>query len=289
MSTIINANIKFIRKQQGMTQQKFADHIGIKRSALGSYEEGRAQPNYDTVLLIADIFDISTDRLLKENLAEVAGQVVFGDGSSGKTSSVNKTDNNPLRPMHYQHNSGNNTPSSRVLAITVDKDNNENIELVPEKAAAGYLQGYQDPDYLKDLPKFRLPFLPVGTYRAFEIKGDSMLPLPSGSIVVGQYVEDWKDLKSGQPYIIVSHSEGVVYKRIESIVDEKGNGTIICRSDNPAYPPFRVKTDDIREAWQARNFILKEMPNSDVTLEKVMSSVINLQQEMINLKNKIVQ
>jgi transcriptional regulator with XRE-family HTH domain len=279
MSTIINANIKFIRKQQGMTQQKFADHIGIKRSALGSYEEGRAQPSYDTVLVIAEKFNISTDKLLKEDLADVAGQVVFGDGDAGKRSL--------LKTMPAITESNHNNPAgSRILAITVDKDNNENIELVPEKAAASYLKGYQDPEYLQELPKFRLPFLPVGTYRAFEIKGDSMLPLPSGSIVVGQYVENWKDLKTGQPYIIVSHSEGVVYKRIENNIDD--NSTVICRSDNPAYPPFRLKADDIKEAWHARNFILKEMPNNDVTLEKVMNSVINLQQEVMSIKNKIV-
>ncbi|MCC7223502.1 MAG: helix-turn-helix domain-containing protein [Chitinophagales bacterium] len=278
MSTIINANIKFIRKQQGMTQQKFADYIGIKRSALGSYEEGRAQPSHETLLVIADKFDISTDKLLKEDLAEVAGQVVFGES---KVKILQRSEK-----VNPKINTDPTAAPSRVLAITVDKDNNENIELVPEKAAASYLQGYQDPSYLRELPKFRLPFLPVGTYRAFEIKGDSMLPLPTGSIVIGQYVENWTDLKNGQPYIIVSHSEGIVYKRIENTIDD--NGTIICRSDNPAYPPFRLKASDIKEAWQARSFILKEMPQNDVTLEKVMSSVINLQQEVMNLKDKIV-
>ena len=251
MSTIINANIKFIRKQQGMTQQKFADHIGIKRSALGSYEEGRAQPSYDTVLVIAEKFNISTDKLLKEDLADVAGQVVFGDGDAGKRSL--------LKTMPAITESNHNNPAgSRILAITVDKDNNENIELVPEKAAASYLKGYQDPEYLQELPKFRLPFLPLRPFLAVFLE-----PMPPMRFIIF-----------------------VVYKRIENNIDD--NSTVICRSDNPAYPPFRLKADDIKEAWHARNFILKEMPNNDVTLEKVMNSVINLQQEVMSIKNKIV-
>ena len=56
--------------------------------------------------------------------------------------------------------------SVKVLSITVDKQDRENIELVPQKAAAGYLNGYADPEYLEDLPKFQIPTLNgTGTYR----------------------------------------------------------------------------------------------------------------------------
>src|SRR5690606_26903848 len=104
----------------------------------------------------------------------------------------------------------------RVLSVTVDANNNENIELVPVLASAGYLNGYNDPEYVKELPKFSLPMFNQGTYRAFEIKGDSMLPLPSGTFIVTEYVENWQDIKAGQTYVIVSRNDGVVYKRIGS-------------------------------------------------------------------------
>src|SRR3546814_6005241 len=47
-----------------------------------------------------------------------------------------------------------NAASVRVLSITVDGDDKENIELVPVKASAGYLNGYADPEYIAELPKF---------------------------------------------------------------------------------------------------------------------------------------
>ena len=47
----------------------------------------------------------------------------------------------------------------RVLATTINSDDNENIELVPEKARAGYTSGFSDPEFISVLPTFQLPFL----------------------------------------------------------------------------------------------------------------------------------
>lgn len=279
-ANIINANIKFIRKQKSMTQQSFADLIGIKRSSLGAYEEGRAKPNYETIQTIARKFNISIDKLLTQDLAKIADESVFGNSRHTIT--------------HYSNqNSGGRAPVDiegkklRVLSITVDENDNENIELVPDKARAGYLDGYADPQYIEKLPKFRLPFLPQGTYRAFEIKGDSMLPLQPGSVVVGEYVADWLDVKNDETYIVVSQNEGIVYKRVLNNIGE--NKTLILKSDNEAFPPYPIKIEDVVEMWNAKAFISKELPstNNDTTLEKLMSTVIELQQEVIKLKNEI--
>ena len=271
---IINANIKFIRKQKSMTQQKFADYIGIKRSSLGAYEEGRAKPNYETVNRISEKFNITLDKLLKSDLSAIADKSVFG-----------KSDNadNGKRVVSYENSSDIAGKDLRVLPITVDNEGNENIELVPVKAAAGYLSGYANPNYIKDLPKFRLPFLPTGTYRAFEIVGESMLPLPSGSIVVGEYVEDWQNIKNGQTYIVVSKEEGIVYKRVTNTIAE--NKRLILKSDNTDYPPYSIKIDEVVEVWKSQVFISKDMPNPDNTLEKLMTTVLELQQEVMKLKD----
>ncbi len=278
---IVNQNLKFIRKQKQMTQQEFADFLKIKRSALGSYEEGRANPPYEVLATISEKFGISIDRLYKEDLTALADDSIFGTEPTKSLSIINNQQHVKVEKTAIE------TGSFRVLAITVDKDNNENIELVPEKAAATYLQGFENPQYIKGLSKFRLPFLPAGTYRAFEIRGDSMLPLPSGSIVVGEYVENLGDVKTDQTYIVVSKAEGVVYKRLTNALAD--NGKIICRSDNPAYPPFSIKADDIAELWKAKSFITKESPNNqnEFSLEKLMSTVIELQQEVFKLKDQV--
>ena len=52
----LNENIRFLRKKKGWTQDKFSKKIGIKRSLVGAYEEGRADPRLNNLLKIADIF-----------------------------------------------------------------------------------------------------------------------------------------------------------------------------------------------------------------------------------------
>ena len=53
-----------------------------------------------------------------------------------------------------------------------------------------------------------------GSYRAFEIIGDSMLPTQSGSVIVGEKVENIDEVKTSNTYIVVSRNEGIVYKRV---------------------------------------------------------------------------
>lgn len=246
-------NIRFLRQQRKLTQQQFADLLGIKRSLLGAYEEGRAKPNMQTMERLIQIFGITIDQLLREDLT--------------KPRRVSKS---PKRPM-------------KILAITVDKANRENIEFVPVKAAAGYLTGYSDPEFVAQLPKFNLPNLKEGTYRAFEITGDSMLPIQPGSIIIGHYVERLEDVKDGHLYIVVSQREGVVFKRVFSKLSEED--ALILRSDNPSYAPYPLPAEDVLEIWKAVAYISSVFPESDVSLQKLMETVMELKGEVERLRN----
>ena len=88
---------------------------------------------------------------------------------------------------------------------------------------------------------------PTGSYRAFEIHGDSMLPMPSGSLVISKYVESLKDLKDDKTYIIVTEKDGIVYKRIKNHIAEHH---ITAISDNDVYSPYTISYQDIREIWR---------------------------------------
>lgn len=258
--SIVSTNIRHFRKKLGLTQEQLAEKIGIKRSVIGAYEEGRADPKLNTLMRFADEFGVSVDHLISLDFS---------------------TD----PEISEKTNPG---PKMQVLAITVDNSGDENIELVPQKAAAGYMNGYADPEYLSDLPKFRLPTLNgSGTYRAFEISGDSMLPLEAGTIVVGKYVESWKDVKNGRTYIILSKQEGVVYKRVFNYADEKG--VLYLVSDNPVYSPYEVKLEDLHEIWEAKAFISTKFPEpgaqQDISLEKLSGIVMSLQQEITKLRS----
>jgi len=263
----LKKNIRIIRKWTDLNQEKFAEKIGIKRSRLGSYEEGRATPKPDILQKIAIIYGCSVDDLLYADLSQI--QPV-----SGNTPNNIKTDISGRRLQ------------LRTLTITADEKGKEMIEWVPHKEAkAGYLNGYSDPDYISTLPKFHLPFLPSdSTYRAFEIKGDSMQPLPSGSVVIGEFVQDWEhSIKTGKTYIIVSKNDGVVYKRVVNNIGK--DGTLFLYSDNAEYEPYMIHANDVKEVWVAKRFIINEAIAMDSLWDKMFAQMAAMRQELKGLRN----
>lgn len=253
----IASNLKFLRRKKGLTQQQFADQMEIKRSSVGAYEEDRAEPKYELLKKIAGFYELTMDELAYEKIDE-----------------------------KWKPTPKSTASNLRVLSITVDDQDKENIELVPVKASAGYLNGYADPEYISDLPRFSLPIFQQGTYRAFEIKGDSMLPLPSGSFIIGEYVENWNDIKPGQTYVVVSLNDGVVYKRVgQKYKDERGLKLV---SDNKEYDPYWVPSDEILEVWSAKGFLSTELPepNPEPTLEALSSMMAQMQKTINSVVDK---
>lgn len=212
---ILSDSIKQVRKALGLTQEQFAFELGVKRSLIGAYEEGRAEPRLDLLHKMAKLGKVSLEYFI-----------------SGTTE---------LRDM-----------------VSYSRGNEGNIQLVPVKAAAGYLKGYGDEDVVRQLPRFSLPMLKDGDYRAFEISGDSMLPLVSGTVVVGQLLENFEDIKNGRTYILVTKDEGIVYKRVFNRIRENGMLTLV--SDNSIYETYYIDSNDVLEVWGARAFISVNVP-----------------------------
>jgi phage repressor protein C with HTH and peptisase S24 domain len=156
---------------------------------------------------------------------------------------------------------------------------------VPVKAAAGYLAGYADPEFIDELNTFTLPMLAPGSYRAFEIVGDSMLPVPSGSVIVGEKVENFDDVKNNNTYIVVSRSEGIVYKRVMKNTRSKNKFTLI--SDNTAYQPYNINAEDVLEMWRATYILQKANVQQRWDVNQLASVVSNLQEQISSLKKKL--
>ena len=161
---------------------------------------------------------------------------------------------------------------------------NNLIHFVPVKAAAGYLAGYADTEFIDELNTFTLPMLAGGNYRAFEIIGDSMLPTPSGSVIVGEKIHNLDDAKSSNAFIVISRNEGIVYKRIEKSNRNKSKVTLV--SDNPSYQPYQVNSEDILELWQAQMVIAKVASQQRWDVNQLASLVSNLQEQVTVLKKK---
>jgi transcriptional regulator with XRE-family HTH domain len=225
----LNANIKFLRKQKSLTQETLAHAIGISRSKLAGYELN-INPPLETILEMADYFGVSVDILLRKDLGAL---------SEYKLRQLLETD---------QFLRGRNL---RILSTTVDAEGKELIEVVSQKAKASYLAGFSDPDFIEELPRFSLPFLPQDKkHRVFQVDGDSMLPVPEGAWLVCEYVDDWFSIKDGGKYVIVTEQDGVTFKIAYNQIREKER-LLLC-SANPIYKPFYVNISDVREVWRYR-------------------------------------
>ena len=243
-------NLKYLRKLRGWTQEEFAVKLGIKRSLIGAYEEERADPRIEVLEIVGDIFKLSLDELLLKDLS----------------------------------NTGSNYLAKRRQQKMMSAERNV-IHFVPVKAAAGYLAGYADSEFIDELNTFTLPMLAGGNYRAFEIIGDSMMPTPSGSIIVGEKIDNAEEVKNDQAYIVVSRHEGIVYKRI--VKNNKTKNKLTLVSDNPQYQPYQVNTEDVVELWQAQMVISKVSQQQRWDMNTLAGMVNNLQSQVSTLKKKL--
>lgn len=252
---MIAKNIKKLRGGKNLTQSQLADKLGLNRSVIGAYEEGRAEPRMSTLITIASYFNVSLDELVLNDLAKSNGVKGFsGDAAL------------------------------RVLPITVDRaTDKELITVVPVKAAAGYLDGYGDVDYIENLPRFSMPIqeLPQDqSLRLFQIAGDSMLPLPDGAYVLGSFVDDIAAAGGGDPHIVVTRNDGIVFKRVENRVHNKGTFRMI--SENTVFEPYDLAIEEVVEIWKARAYILFDLPNTTVDRFKEIQSTLERIESKIN-------
>lgn len=246
---IAGKNLKYLRKIRGWTQEEFSNKLGIKRSLLGAYEEERADPRIEVLEQVGEIFKLTLDELLLKDLGDAKGNYL----------------------------------AKRRAQKMAAGDSNE-IQLVPVKAAAGYLAGYADPEFLDELNTFTLPMLAPGSYRAFEIVGDSMLPTPSGSVIVGEKVDDMEDVRNNNTYIVISRNEGIVYKRVMKNTRTRNKFTLI--SDNVAYQPYNINAEDVIEMWKAAMVISKANIQQRWDVNQLASVVSDLQEQVSKLKKK---
>jgi transcriptional regulator with XRE-family HTH domain len=250
----LSENLKFLRKRAGLTQAALAEQLGVNRPVIGAYEEGRAEPRLQTLKHLAHFFKVSVDDLLDKDL------------STGKKS---------VDPE------GKNL---RILAIPVDPEKGEErATLVPVKAAAGYLTGFGDMEYIGSLPRFSMPFPelpPDRTYRVFQIEGESMLPIPPKSYVISEYVQDWTDLKTDERYVFLTKDEGVVFKRVR-VHPHKQSYEFI--SDNPAFKPYFVHRSQILEVWKVRGVItfnLESFHGGSASVNEVLEAIRRIEKKL---------
>lgn len=262
-----NTNIKLLRKRRKRTQDEVALALNMKRSTLSGYENEVSQPTVAALVAFSKYYGIAIDTLLQVDLRQLSenqfSQLERGGDVFVKGSGL------------------------RILATTVNKQNEDNIELVNEKAKAGYATGFADPEYISKLPSFQMPFLSKQKkYRTFQLKGDSMLPIPSGAWVTGEFVQDWETMITGHGYIILTLDEGIVFKIIENLIESEHKLRLF--SLNPIYEPYEVNISEVKEIWKFVHYISSEIPEPVLPQDELLKTIAGLKKDMNLLKGKFL-
>jgi phage repressor protein C with HTH and peptisase S24 domain len=258
--------VRTIIEEFKLNNYSFSKRIGVTSTTIDSIVNGRPQPDgtrkktkpgYDVLMAIIKEFDIDPDYL-------------FGKSTQMLRVEVEKS----------------HTYSGIPQVIAVNQTGNENVVYVPIKARAGYLNGYGDAEYIETLPSFNMPHLTNGTYRCFEVYGNSMVrTFFDGDLVFGKYVESLSDIKDGRIYVIVSKNDGIVLKRVINRIEERGK--LILKSDNKNgnHPTYTIDAEEVMEVWYVTMFASKQMPEPvDVydRLHELESQLIALKETMQN-------
>ncbi|MFT5750659.1 MAG: SOS-response transcriptional repressor LexA [Flavobacteriales bacterium] len=238
---------KEIREDHNFTQSEFAEQLGIKNST-ADIERGRTKLSGRVVTELLRLFQV-----------------------------------NPLWVYGFSNQKQLNTAKGDVSpkVVIVDKEDNENMILVNQKAAAGYPNNIQDVEWYQKLPAFDLP-LPQyrnATYRGFQVEGDSMLPnFRPDDWVLAKGVESLDYANDNKVYVVVMQ-DAVVVKKLQKLPNAS---RVLLISLNQEYIPYEVDISDIQEIWQVNSKLTFNLEaNSENNLLK------ELQQSMLELKSQI--
>ncbi|RKE52410.1 XRE family transcriptional regulator [Sphingobacterium detergens] len=258
-----HSNLKLLRTRRKYSQGQQAELLGYTRAKYTAMENGKTEnPPLVDLIKIAAFFKISVDDLVKSDLTRWS-----------------ELELRKLETGGLEYVSG---KKLRLLSITVNAENKENLEYVPVKAKAGYLAGHADPDFIAALPKFTLPNLPGGTFRMFPISGDSMLPLPSGSEVICRYVEDWREIKPHTPCILIlNDAQDFVFKFVTMEESQ-----FLLESLNPVFDPYTVDVSDVLEIWQFHSYQSRQMPEPPSDINQVGSVAREILADIRYIKSK---
>jgi transcriptional regulator with XRE-family HTH domain len=252
--SLFSDNIRSLRAKRKISQEKVAESLLITRGRYAKYEDGTSEAPYEILKKIAHYYQISIDLLLSVDVRKIPMDALL------------QLENNRL-----------------LLPITVDAAGNDFVEIVTQKAKAGYLNGYGDPEYIESLQQISLPFLGPGKHRGFPVEGDSMPPHEDGSIIIGRYVERLGEVLDGKTYILITKNEGMVYKRL----NKNKKNALVLESDNRFYPNYEVKASDILEIWEYECSIGRTDKKQELSeAESMKELLLELKRDVMELKNK---
>lgn len=295
--------IKGIRKYLQLSQEDFANKLGMTRSNLSQMEIGRNTPSVALLNDLANIFHIdirivfqminSDENVFLSLLPQLSSDLNKGKENGKERGNVStdmsldsrKTKSTPFEKEEtkdslFLPDSG-KTKSTNIVELPVpvtDESEMVSVPLVDISVAAG--SGYYNPDQLSEIDCIRFPKSMVKegrTYLCVRIKGESMVPtLQDGGYLVIRLLEryEWQDVRDGHVYVISDTDGRAFVKRLKNRLSDFG--FIVCMSDNPDvthYRNFNLMENEINTIWHAEWYISAKMPNIHTTYYNKVSEL----------------
>lgn len=273
MATIfsnIKERVLYISENKGITREKFFDDLGITYGNFKGKAKEKALSSDVLAKIITKYPDINPEWLLtgKGDMLKDEGAIEVIKTPRVEIIEPIKVEGRSLMPK----------------VVVVDDRDNDRIPLVSIKAQAGYLKGYDDRNYIEELPTYSVPDMRNGTYRMFQVSGFSMYPtLQDGSYVIGKFVENWEWLSDNRVCVVVTERDGVIVKRVTNRAREKG--FLYCKSDNRDYKHITVRVEDIREIWECQAHISFEFLDPVTNYQKIAELEVNVSELQDKVKN----
>jgi len=242
-------NIRKIRNVKKLSQQAFAELFELKRGTLGAYEEERSEPRIETIIKIANHFSITIDDLLTKELT------------------VNKL-------LKFK--------DDLALQGSFNKEEFTKIPCITPKTEADYIQYYDKPHFIEDLPKLHLPINPDKKYRGYLISNLEMTNNDKAfcpkDVVIGEHIlaEDFTKIENGSLVIVLVHGKIFFRKFYHS------SATVTLRATNTNIDDLEVSPTEIKEMWSVCYTFFKRLPeNNNVEIEQKLNF---LEQEFMKLR-----
>jgi transcriptional regulator with XRE-family HTH domain len=237
------ARIAELRELLHFSQKDFAKKIGITQGALSQIESDKSKASFETIKRISNEFNVNCNWLVRG----------FGEVLLSGTQQMDAGYKGWIKEKVF-------------------------IPLIREEAHAGYIDGFKNKDYFKELDVYQIPGFEKGEYRLFEIIGESMIPtLYPGEIVVCEFIVDASSIGNSTLCVVIS-KEGIVAKRVFQNPDNEK--VLVLKSDNVDFEPQTIYKSKVLEAWSIRGKITTQLSNvigmDARRLEKIENDILEI-------------
>lgn len=277
---LVNENIKVLRKRMGMTQEKFAEVLGIKRSLIGAYEENRAVPPAENLNKISRVFGITLDQLINYSYEREFNK---RPEASTFNSDIKEEVPFPIEKRTAFQYTNREIPSVqpslfepvKPVSVTAFPAKEMGIKYINANLFEKYLNEESFEQFAENLPSISLPFFTQENLRAFDAPVD--FPLEN-CILIAEKVTDFNQIVEGENHLLISRSSGFKYRRLYNQIHIKG--VLLTSSDKANTQSQEIKASEIKEIWKPISYISKAMPLPDISLESIKDKVDTLKTEL---------